>query len=80
MSGRDEVAGNYFHNYQRIEDWRLKPGTVENRSAILIFEQKENSLRPAYFVLLEWDDERVAQIRDYRYARHVIQDAEITVA
>lgn len=80
MSGKDEVAGNYFHNYQRIEDWHFKPGTVENRSAILIFEQKENSLRPAYFMLLEWDDERVVQIRDYRYARHVIQDAEITVA
>lgn len=80
MNGSPEVAGNYFHNYRQIKDWHLKLGTVENRCTIIVFDSKENLLRPAYFMLLEWDDgERVTQIRDYRYARHVIRDAEITV-
>jgi hypothetical protein len=35
--------------------------------------------RPAYFVLLEWEGERVSGIRDYRYARHIIRDAETIV-
>ena len=79
MSGSSEVAGNYFQNYQRIEDWSLKLGTVENRPAIIVFDSPENALRPAYFMLLEWAGERVSQIRDYRYARHVMEAAEITV-
>ncbi len=79
MSGSAEVSSNYFHNYKRTEDWYLKPGTVENRPAILIFNPQEISSRPAYFMLLSWDGEQVSQIRDYRYARHVMQDAEITV-
>lgn len=74
-----EVSDNYFRNYKRTEDWYLKIGTVENRPAILIFNPQEISLRPAYFMLLKWDGARVSQIRDYRYARHVIQEAEITV-
>lgn len=28
---------------------------------------------------LEWKGERVSQIRDYRYARYVTEDAEITI-
>lgn len=80
MRGKSEVADNYFHNYRRIEDWRLKLGTVENRLAILVFDEKENPPCPTYFMLLEWNgDERVSQIRDYRYARHVTEAAEITV-
>ncbi len=79
LRGSAEVVGNYFHNYQRLEDWRLKLGTFENRPAIMVFNPQAISTRPAYFMLLSWDGERVSQIRDYRYARYVMQDAEITL-
>jgi RNA polymerase sigma-70 factor (ECF subfamily) len=32
---------------------------------------------PTYFVLLEWDGERVVRIRDFRHARYAAEGAEI---
>ena len=34
--------------------------------------------RPVYFVLLDWSGDRILQIRDFRYARYVIGEAEFT--
>lgn len=80
LNGRAEVAGNYFNNYQRLEDWRFNLGTVENRPAILVFFPRESSPRPDYFILLDWDENgQVARIKDTRYVRYVIQDAEISI-
>jgi RNA polymerase sigma-70 factor (ECF subfamily) len=61
-----------------LDDWRLDLGLVEGRPAILAYDPHEASLQPVYFMLITWDDAQVSLIRDYRYARHVMQDAEIT--
>lgn len=79
LYGSAEVNNNYFHNYKQTADWHLKLGTVEDRPAIMVFDPQAISPRPTYFMLLGWDGARVSQIRDYRYARHVMRDAEITV-
>lgn len=76
LNGRREVS-NYFTNYSRVTDWRLEPGFVERRPAILVRDPNDPGGRPAYFVLLQWTQERVATIRDFRYARYVIDGAEI---
>ena len=73
--GRAEV-GEYFHQYAQRSDWHLVNGTVENRPAILIYDLREGAAQPAYFVLLTWIDGQVSFIRDYRYARYVMRDAE----
>ena len=76
MKGKAEVS-RYFGNYSRVRDWLLQPGMVEGRPAILVFHPDVPSLKPKYFVLLRWDCDKVATIRDFRHAPYVI-DAEET--
>src|SRR4029450_6895782 len=68
--GRSEVA-EYFHHYTAIADWRAVAGAVDGRPALLVFESGEERT-PAYFILLDWRDDRVAGIRDFRFARYAI--------
>src|SRR4029453_10761046 len=48
-------VGHYFHNYEQMDDWRLALGAVENRPAILVYDSRERSSQPVYFMLLAWD-------------------------
>jgi RNA polymerase sigma-70 factor (ECF subfamily) len=75
-----EIHNNYFHNYQAMDDWRLGLGLVEGRPAIMVYDPREGLPQPAYFILITWDDAQVSFIRDYRYTRYVMRDAEITAA
>jgi RNA polymerase sigma-70 factor, ECF subfamily len=75
--GANEVGG-YFHRYGGVEDWRVQVGLVEGRPAVLVFNAQEPSGAPVYFMLIDWVNGKVARIRDYRYARYVMADAEIT--
>jgi RNA polymerase sigma-70 factor, ECF subfamily len=80
LRGASEISRNYFHNYQKLDDWHFRLGTVENRPAILVFDsQTEPATRPAYFLLLTIEDGQISAIRDYRYARHVAETAEFDV-
>ena len=76
LQGVAEVS-NYFHRYEQQLDWHLGLGLVEGHPAILVYDPHEGSSQPAYFMLITWDDTQVSLIRDYRYARYVMQDAEI---
>lgn len=80
LRGAAEISDNYFYNYQLVDDWRFAAGVVEGKPAILVYDAHEASPQPAYFILLTWEDGRVAFIRDYRYARYVIQDAVVLAA
>lgn len=77
LSGIAEVAGNYFVNYSQVNDWELALGLVESRLAILVYNLQSGLSKPAYFMLIDWYDGKVLHIRDYRYAQHVMRDAEI---
>ena len=74
--GRVEV-GEYFHRYDQVDDWLLGLGAVENRPAIMFYSSREPSAQPDYFILLTWEAGHVSLIRDYRYVRYVIRDAEL---
>jgi RNA polymerase sigma-70 factor (ECF subfamily) len=78
LNGRSEV-GKYFHNYGQASDWRLVPGFVDRRPALLVRDPGNVSARPAYFVLLEWAGDNVVNIRDFRHAQYVAEDAELIV-
>jgi len=72
------AVGNYFTNYGRITGWAARPGFVERRPAALIYDADDPARTPRYFVLLEWSAaRRVMHIRDFRYARYVIESAEV---
>jgi RNA polymerase sigma-70 factor (ECF subfamily) len=78
INGKAEVS-RYFGNYSKVQDWHLVPGLVEGRPAILVFDPGAPS-KPKYFVLLQWENGKVATIRDFRHAAYVAENAEFLVA
>ncbi|WP_136618259.1 MULTISPECIES: sigma-70 family RNA polymerase sigma factor [Mesorhizobium] len=78
LNGREEV-GTYFHNYSQVRNWRFVPGFIEDRPAVLVRDSDDPVARPAYFILLAWQDGRLAAIRDFRHARYAADGAELFV-
>jgi RNA polymerase sigma-70 factor (ECF subfamily) len=74
VTGRREVSG-YFGNYASLQDWQLVPGFVDRRPAVIVRDPIDAT--PAYFVLLQWSDESVIGIRDFRYARYALEGADL---
>jgi len=75
LNGKAEVS-KYFGNYSKVSDWHLVTGQVEGRPAILVFDPNEPNGRPKYFMLLNWSADKLAAIRDFRYAEYVIDGAD----
>jgi len=42
-----------------------------------LFETRSDT-KPSYFMWLEWRGNEITFIRDYKYVRYVIADAELT--
>jgi RNA polymerase sigma-70 factor (ECF subfamily) len=76
MRGRREVE-RYFGNYASVHDWRLVSGLVDRRPALIARNPHDPSGKPAYFILLQWVNQRIAVIRDFRHARYAIEAAEV---
>jgi RNA polymerase sigma-70 factor (ECF subfamily) len=76
--GKPRVS-QYFGNYDKLGGWQLAPGLVDRRPALLALDPDDPHGRPLYFLLLEWVDNRVTSIRDFRYARYALEGAEIVV-
>jgi RNA polymerase sigma-70 factor, ECF subfamily len=74
--GRTEVA-TYFDNYARLEDWHFVPGSVGGRPAVLVHNPSDPTGKVGYFIQLQWEGDRVANIRDFRFARYATEDAEL---
>jgi RNA polymerase sigma-70 factor, ECF subfamily len=72
-------VGRFFNIYAKFEGVRLAPAWVEGREVIAVFEAGGGA-KPSYFMWLEWRDGRISFIRDYRYARYIVTDAEIVLA
>src|SRR5215218_1126830 len=78
LSGRGEV-GRYFGNYSQTDDWRLAPGLVEGRPAVVALDPDQPASPPLYFMLIDWRDGRLLNVRDFRYARYVVDGAELSL-
>ncbi len=76
LSGRGEV-GRYFGNYSETSDWHLVPGLVDRRPAVIVRSPDQPSGPPIYFMLLDWTDGRLREVRDFRYARYAVEGAEL---
>ena len=59
-------------------DWRGSLGMVEGRPVVLIHPAGEDSPDVQYFVRITWRGASIATIRDFRYARYVMRDAEVS--
>jgi RNA polymerase sigma-70 factor (ECF subfamily) len=78
MNGRSEV-GRYFHNYNTADDWQFALALVDRRPALVVRDPGDPSATPAYFVLLQWNADRLTNIRDFRYARYAMDGAEVVI-
>ena len=78
LNGKAEVA-RYFGNYAKVDDWRLAPGRIEGRPAILVFDPNRPDAPPTSFMLLDWSADSVIAIRDFRHAPYAIDGAEYAV-
>jgi RNA polymerase sigma-70 factor, ECF subfamily len=78
LKGRAEVS-RYFFNYSKVQDWKLVPGTVDGRPAVLVCDPADPKSQPVYFVLLNWTGDRLIGIRDFRHARYAIEGAALVM-
>jgi hypothetical protein len=65
--------------YARSAPVRVAPGWLDGREVIAVWEEP-HAAKPSYVMLLEWTDGRISFIRDYRYVRYVVDDAELVLA
>jgi RNA polymerase sigma-70 factor, ECF subfamily len=78
LSGKSEVS-NYFTNYDRATHWFFVPGFVDRRPAVLVRDPADLAAPPKYFILLEWADNELAQIRDFLFAPYAIEGADVVL-
>ena len=78
LSGRGEV-GRYFTNYSQTSDWHLVPGLVEGRPAVVVLDPDQPAGPPLYFMLIDWQDGHLLNVRDFRYARYIVDGAELSL-
>jgi hypothetical protein len=76
--GRTEV-GMFFTLYAQSPEVRLAPAWLEGHEVVAVFEGPEQA-GPSCVVWLQWDHDRISFIRDYRYGRYVVADAELVLA
>jgi RNA polymerase sigma factor (sigma-70 family) len=77
-SGSADV-GLFFTLYADMDGMRLAPAWLDGREVIAVFEDRADT-KPSYVMWLEWRDDRISFIRDYRYVRYVTDDAELLLA
>src|SRR6202030_4550907 len=72
-------VGMFFGIYSRSAPVRLAPAWLDGREVIAVYEDAA-AVKPSYLMWLEWTDGRISFIRDYRYVRYVVDDAELVLA
>ena len=76
---RGAAVGEYYSRYAGVDDIRFVRGTVDGIAAVGVFTPA-SSERPSYFMVIEWDGEKVRSIRDFRYVPYIARDAHFEPA
>lgn len=75
LRGRDKI-GQYFTRYAQAPHWRFELGAVDGRPAMLVFDANGPMETPAHFVIVEWRDGRIAEIRDFLFTPYVLEGSD----
>lgn len=70
---RGKQVGLYFGRYEK-ENVQLRLIRLEGQLALAALVAGDT--KPAYFILLEWQNGQVVGIRDFRYVPYIAQEAE----
>ncbi len=74
---RGKQVGMYFGRYEK-EHVELRVGRLDGELVFGVYAA--GAEKPAYFILLEWNGDRVASIRDFRYVPYIAAEADFEVA
>jgi len=72
LEGREKISP-YFTRYAEVTKWRFALGAIEGRPAMLVFDSTGPMERPAHFVLIDWSESRIVEIRDFLFAPYVLE-------
>ncbi len=72
-------VGMFFGIYSRGAPVRVAPAWLDGREVIAVWEDSQAE-KPDYLMWLEWTNGRISFIRDYKYVRYVVDDAELVLA
>lgn len=72
-------VGMFFGIYSRSAPVRLAAAWLDGREVIAVWEDSAAE-KPSYLMWLEWTGGRISFIRDYKYVRYVVDDAELVLA
>ena len=72
-------VGMFFGIYSRGAPVQLAAAWLDGREVIAVYEDPR-AAKPSYLMWLEWTDDRISFIRDYKYVRYVVDDAELILA
>jgi RNA polymerase sigma-70 factor (ECF subfamily) len=70
-------VGTFFSIYAKIDGVWLAAAWLDGREVIAVFENRLDT-KPSYFMWLVWRGDKITFIRDYKYVRYVMADAELT--
>jgi len=73
-----ENVGRYFGRYEELDNCRFVLGFVDRQPAILVSDTQKPDVFN-YVILVRFSNEKVIDIRDYRYAPWVLLDANVQV-
>jgi RNA polymerase sigma-70 factor (ECF subfamily) len=76
LTGRKNVSV-YFTRYAEAPSCSLALGWAEHRPVLLVTDPAVAAVGVAYVILLDWSDERIVAIRDFRYAPYVMDSLTV---
>jgi RNA polymerase sigma factor (sigma-70 family) len=71
-------VGMFFTIYAEMDRVALSPAWLEGREVVAVFEDRDDP-KPGYLMWLDWQDGEIIFIRDTRYVRYVLADADLAL-
>ena len=68
-------VGNYFSNYDRLDDWHLVPAWLDGREVVAVYRDA-GAEEPSYFIELVQANGGIVAIRDFRYVPYIAREAK----
>ena len=76
--GKSEV-GEYYTAYAAAKQWAYAAGVVDGQPAMVVYDRNVSLDTPAYFVALDFVDDRVVSVHDFLYARYAMDGIELSL-
>ena len=76
--GKSEV-GEYYTAYAAAKQWAYAAGVVDGQPAMVVYDRTVSLDTPAYFVALDFVDDRVVSVHDFLYARYAMDGIELSL-